>query len=99
MDGRRTQPARREGPYKPSKGWCQGPASHAAASRSSSTCPVWLTVVLGPSIVEEAAGGESEKCLEAVSVASFPKEPCCGLSSVCVRWGQKVFNSVTASVC
>lgn len=45
------QPARREGLYKPSKGRCQGgsdQASHAAASRSSLTCPVWLTVVLAP---------------------------------------------------
>lgn len=83
MDGRRSQPARREGLYKPSKGRCQGPASHAAASRSSSTCPVWLTVVLGPGIVEEAAGGESE-------LASFPKELCCGMSS-CACGGDRRF--------
>lgn len=92
MDGRRSQPARREGLYKPSKGRCQGPASHAAASRSSSTCPVWLTVVLGPGIVEEAAGGESE-CSQLSQGAVLWNE------QLCVRWGQKVFNSVTGSVC
>lgn len=58
---------------------------NAAASRSSLTCPMWLTIVLGPSIVEEAAGGESKKNLEAVSVASCSKRPWCGMSSVCAQ--------------
>ena len=64
VDRRKEAPGRRGGRvglYEPGSGKCQGggsdQASHATASGSNSTCPGWLMVDLGFSIVGVAAGG------------------------------------------